>query len=122
MKVIIDGRELRVARSTRTLVEWQNQSGHPMGWLASDEGQAYSLAFQAFCALHNAGFEPKWEQLLDVDTAEWVFIKEPSDERGVALDPARSLDGSDLGVVGANGQDQPGSTRSTKPKGGSKSK
>lgn len=122
MKVIIDGRELRVARSTHTLVEWQNQSGKPMSWLASTEGQAYALAFQVFCALHNAGFEPKWDELLDVDTTEWVFIKEPSDDRGVASDPSRSLDGSGLAVEGANDQDQPGSTRSTKPKAGSKSK
>lgn len=125
MKVIIKGKELRVVKTTRILVEWQNQSGKTMPWLATDEGKAYGLAFSVFCAMQNAGMEPKWENLLDVDTDEWQFIKEPSDDRraGDAPVPPSSLAASEEGAdEGQATQATPASKPSKKPKAGSKSK
>lgn len=124
MRVKIKGHDLRVVKSTKVLVEWQHQSGKSMAWLAEDEGQVYALAFMAFCALQNAGFEPKWDELLDVDTDEWKFTREPSDDRTAdAVDPPSSLEGSEAAAAGgAKHPATPASKRSTKPKGGSKSK
>lgn len=123
MKVRIDGRELRVVKSTRVLVEWQHQSGKPLSWLASDEGQPYALAFNAFCALRNAGFEPKWDELLDVDTEEWEFIKEPTDRTVDApVPPPSSLADSGAADEGHSTPAPPASKPSKKPKAGSKSK
>lgn len=125
MKIKIKGRELRVVKSTRVLVEWQNQSGHTLSWLATEEGQVYALAFQAFCALQNAGFEPKWDELLDVDTEEWEFIKEPSDNRGqvdAPVPPSSLADSEAAGDEGTNQPASPESKPSKKPKGGSKNK
>lgn len=125
MKVIIKGRELRVVKTTRILVEWQNQSGKTMPWLAEDEGKAYGLAFTVFCAMQNAGMEPKWDELLDIDTDEWQFVKEPSDDRRAGEPPvppnslAASVEGAD---EGASKQAPPASKPSKKPKGGSKTK
>lgn len=125
MKVKIKGRELRVVKSTRVLVEWQNQSGKTLSWLATDEGQAYALAYMAFCALQNAGFEPKWDELLDVDTDEWQFIKEASDDRGQQVDapvPPSSLADSGAADEGTNQQASTASKPSKHRKAGSKSK
>jgi hypothetical protein len=126
MKVKINGRELRVVKSTKVLVEWQHQSGKSMAWLAEPEGQVYSLAFMAFCALQNAGYEPKWDELLDIDTEEWVFTKEPTDNRGAvdALEQPSSPEGSEAADAGGANKHaaKPGSKHSSKPKGGSKSK
>jgi hypothetical protein len=125
MKVRINGRELRVVKSTRVLVEWQNQSGKPLKWLASDEGQVYSLAYMAFCALQNAGFEPKWDELLDVDTEEWEFIKEPKDKiaEESAPVPPNSLAGSGAGGEGSTAATaSPASKPSRRPRAGSTSK
>lgn len=124
MRVRINGRELRVVKTTKVLIEWQHQSGMSMTQLNSPEGQVYSLAFMAFCALQNAGFEPKWDELLDIDTGDWVFIKEPSDERTPdAVDPASSHEDSEAAAVGgAKTEGKPASKSSTKPKGGSKTK
>lgn len=120
----MNGRELRVVKSTRVLVEWQNQSGHPLAWLATDEGQVYALAYSAFCALQNAGYEPKWDELLDIDTDEWEFTKEPSDDRGQEKTPVppASLADSAAADEGHNQPASPESKPSKKPKGGSKSK
>jgi hypothetical protein len=125
MKVIIKGNTLKVVKTTRVLVEWQNQSGKTMPWLGTDEGKAYGLAFMAFCAMQNAGMEPNWDKLLDVDTDEWKFIKEPSDDRRAGEEPVppSSLAASEEGAdEGASTPAPPASKPSKKPKGGSKSK
>lgn len=125
MKVITKGRTLKVVKSVRTMSEWQNQSGQKMPWLASDEGQLYALAFLVFCAEHNAGMEPKWDDVINTDIAEWEFIQEPGDERqaGDAPVPQNSLATSGEGDgEGVSKQGKAGSGPSKKPKAGSKTK
>jgi hypothetical protein len=113
-------------KSTRTLAEWQRQSGKKLPWLATAEGEMYGLAFMAFCALQNAGFEPKWDDLLDVDTEEWEWIPEPSDatvEEVAPAGPPNSLaDSAAAAAEGAPVAARPASKPSKKPKGGSKNK
>lgn len=102
MKIRIDGRELLVKKTTRTLVEFQRQSGIDLSKWDSGDAAVYGNAFAAFCALHNAGFQPNWEELLDRDLDEIEIVEEPGDTRTAEADapePMRSRQASDPGAA-----------------------
>lgn len=126
MKIRIDGRELLVKQTTRGIVEFQRQSGIVMHELSKAELAPYAPALAAFHALHNAGFNPSWDELLDRDVTDFEMIQEPGDDRTVVVDavePPSSPADSDP----ESGEEQPtkvapGSKHSNKPKGGSKTR
>lgn len=130
MKIRIDGRELVVRKTTRAMVDLQRQAGWRIDKLTEAETFGYAAAMSAFFALHNAGFNPSWDELLDRDIEDFQFVQEPGDERTAvdagddAVDPPSSPADSDPGVdEGApSSKATPGSKRSTAPKAGSKTR
>lgn len=103
MKIRIDGHELLVKKTTRALVEWQRQSGLDASTMTRGQTAAIGAALAAFCALHNAGFNPSWEDLMDRDVDEFDLIEEPGDNRPdqVAVVPDPPQRPADSGPVAA---------------------
>ncbi|QPE05313.1 hypothetical protein IT882_04390 [Microbacterium schleiferi] len=83
MKIKIKGieHELVVRKTTRILAEFQNESGINFSEWEKKDAAVYGTAFAAWCALRNAGYEPKWDDLIDRDIDEFEVIQEPGDSR-----------------------------------------
>lgn len=79
---VADGRELKVRKTTRILAEFQEESGIDLGSWQKKDAAIYGNAFAAWCAMRNAGMEPKWDDLLDRDIDEFEIVQEPGDSRG----------------------------------------
>ncbi|GAB6857343.1 hypothetical protein [Microbacterium xylanilyticum] len=96
----IDGKPLVVKKTTRALAELQQQTGWDMSKLTQAELSVYGGLMAVFCALHNAGFNPSWDELLDRDTDDFELIEEPGDNRRQEVeepDPQMSRADSDPG-------------------------
>lgn len=90
MKVNIDGRTL-VAKNMDTapirhVAELQRQTGWKLEELRDNVQKIdiYAAAVLLFLTLHNAGFTPTWDDVLDRDLSELEIIQEPGDERRIA--------------------------------------
>lgn len=95
----IEGKALAVKKTTRILAELQRQTGWNMAQMTEAEAAVYGAAIAAFCALQNAGFEPKWDDVLDLDTDDFELVEEPGDNRpeADAVDPPQPRADSDPG-------------------------
>lgn len=107
MKIRIAGvandNPLLVKKTTRALIELQRQTGWDLSKLTEGEQGAVSAASAAFFAMHNAGLNPQWEELLDRDLDDFDIVPEPGDKKvgataeADASDPHSSPAGSDPG-------------------------
>ena len=103
MKVTVDGNDLRVKRTTRGMVELQQQTGWDLSQLDHYTKQGYGEAIAVFWALTNAGFHPNFDEICDRDLEDFTFTPEPGDDKTAAtpeadaVDPQTSPAGSDPG-------------------------
>ena len=104
MKITIDGRELLAKTPDnarlRDLIELQRQTGWKMQEIETQVGEAdiFAVPLTAFLTLANAGFSPKWEDILDRPASDFQVVQEPGDVReGDAQDPPISPSDSDPG-------------------------